>query len=121
MLLALKRLQVPVHRIGHSGSVHSEIEEHLIIGPIIDVMLRMKGTTATTSSAFNSVADSSSSSGDGGRGAGGCVIGCTCLSVQVKGLMLPPIKICNTLADQRNAEMAGMRFDYVLVDEAAQV
>ena len=79
MLIAVKRLQVPVHRIGHSGSVHSDIEEHVINGPIVDVMLRMKGTAATTGSASNSAAVDSSSGG------GGCVIGCTSLSVQVTG------------------------------------
>jgi superfamily I DNA and/or RNA helicase len=31
------------------------------------------------------------------------------------------IKKCNTLGTQRNAEMAAMRFDCVVVDEAAQV
>jgi superfamily I DNA and/or RNA helicase len=36
-------------------------------------------------------------------------------------LGIPTIKTCNTSDSQRNAEMACMRFDYVVVDEAAQV
>ncbi len=70
MLVAIKRLGVPVHRVGRSESVHSAIEEHLITGPIIDVMLQMKGSAATSAAA-----DAAST---------GCVIGCTCLGVQVR-------------------------------------
>jgi hypothetical protein len=55
-----------VNRIGRSGSVHSDIEEHVVDGPIVDVMLQMKGAAAGV-----------------GAAAGGCVIGCTCLGVQV--------------------------------------
>jgi hypothetical protein len=48
--------------------------EHVITGPIIDVMLQMKGAAATiaTGAGANTVGSSS-----------GCVIGCTCLGVQV--------------------------------------
>ncbi len=74
MMRALKRINVPVHRIGRSESVHSDITEHVITGPIIDVMLQMKGDAATiaTGAGANTVGSSS-----------GCVIGCTCLGVQV--------------------------------------
>jgi DNA replication ATP-dependent helicase Dna2 len=64
MLLAIQRLCVPVHRVGRSESVHSAIEERVITGPIIDVLLQMKGSAAAAST--------------------GCVIGCTCLGVQVR-------------------------------------
>ena len=80
---ALKRISVPVHRIGRSESVHSEIMEHVITGPIIDVMLHMKGAAATiaTGADANTVGGSS-----------GCVIGCTCLGVQVIFEDLPQSK-----------------------------
>lgn len=72
MLLAIKRLGVPVHRVGRSESVHSAIEEHVVTGPIIDVMLRMKGSAAAPAAAEYAST--------------GCVIGCTCLGVQVRFL-----------------------------------
>jgi hypothetical protein len=68
MLLAIKRLCVPVHRVGRSESVHSAMEEHVITGPIVDVMLRMKGAAAAPAASTGT----------------GCVIGCTCLGVQAR-------------------------------------
>ena len=76
MMRALKCISVPVHRIGRSESVHCDVEENVVTGPIVDVMLQMKGSGAAVSAGADAGASGSSSNG--------CVIGCTCLGVQVK-------------------------------------